>query len=251
MSNLKKNNIFEKTSFLGSNNSQFIEQLYADYLETPDKIPIEWKVFFEGLNDKKEEILKTVIGPSWAPRVKKKKFSDNFTDRDTNKKNQDLEILSKSAITDASKASVRANMLVRAYRIRGHLISNLDPLGLQKREEHPELKPKTYGFSENDLNKKIFLDGVLGLQSATLKEIIDIAKKNYCQNIGYEFMHMSDPNEKQWIRDRIEGKEKGIFFTENGKKAILNKLVEAEGFEKFLHIKFVGTKRFGLDGGES
>ena len=86
MSNLKKNNIFEKTSFLGSNNSQFIEQLYADYLETPDKIPIEWKVFFEGLNDKKEEILKTVIGPSWAPRVKKKKFSDNFTDRDTNKK---------------------------------------------------------------------------------------------------------------------------------------------------------------------
>ena len=251
MSNLKKNNIFEKTSFLGPNNSQFIEQLYADYLETPDKIPIEWKVFFEGLNDKKDEILKTVIGPSWAPRAKKKKFSVNFTDRDTNKKNQDLEILSKSAIADAAKASVRANMLVRAYRIRGHLISNLDPLGLQKREEHPELKAETYGFSENDLNKKIFLDGVLGLQSATLKEIIDIAKKNYCQNIGYEFMHMSDPNEKQWIRDRIEGKEKGIFFTENGKKAILNKLVEAEGFEKFLHIKFVGTKRFGLDGGES
>ena len=142
-------------------------------------------------------------------------------------------------------------MLVRAYRIRGHLIANLDPLSIQKKEEHPELKPESYGFTKIDYNRKIFLDGVLGLQYADLNQILKILKKTYCSNIGYEFMHMGDPDEKAWIRDRIEGPEKNISFTENGKRAILNKIVQAEGFEKYLHVKFVGTKRFGLDGGES
>ena len=142
-------------------------------------------------------------------------------------------------------------MLIRAYRIRGHLVANLDPLELMTREEHPELKPDTYGFTKNDFNKKIFLDGVLGLQEASLSEIISILKKTYSGNIGYEFMHMGDPEEKNWIRDRIEGPEKEVTFTENGKKAILHKIIEAEGFEKYLHVKFVGTKRFGIDGGES
>ena len=142
-------------------------------------------------------------------------------------------------------------MLIRAYRIRGHLIANLDPLGIQKKNQHAELKPETYGFGPNDYNRKIFLDGVLGLQNSTLSEILTILKKTYCSNIGYEFMHMGDPDEKTWIRDRVEGKEKEVAFTSNGKKAILNKIIEAEGFEKYLHVKFVGTKRFGLDGGES
>ena len=142
-------------------------------------------------------------------------------------------------------------MLIRAYRIRGHLIANLDPLSIQKKEEHPELKPESYGFNKSDYNRKIFLDGVLGLQYGDLNEILAILKKTYCSNIGYEFMHMGDPDEKSWIRDRIEGPEKNITFTENGKKAILNKIIQAEGFEKYLHVKFVGTKRFGLDGGES
>ena len=142
-------------------------------------------------------------------------------------------------------------MLIRAYRIRGHLIANLDPLSIQKKEEHLELKPETYGFEKKDYNRKIFLDGVLGLQYADLNQILEILKKTYSSNIGYEFMHMGDPDEKSWIRDRIEGPEKNISFTENGKKAILNKIIQAEGFEKYLHVKFVGTKRFGLDGGES
>ena len=142
-------------------------------------------------------------------------------------------------------------MLIRAYRIRGHLIANLDPLSIQKKEEHLELKPESYGFLKSDYNRKIFLDGVLGLQYADLNQILKILKKTYSSNIGYEFMHMGDPEEKSWIRDRIEGPEKDITFTENGKKAILNKIIQAEGFEKYLHVKFVGTKRFGLDGGES
>ena len=130
---------------------------------------------------------------------------------------EDEKIADLTLTEESAKNSIRAIMLVRAYRIRGHLIANLDPLGLMVREEHPELKPETYGFTKNDLDKKIFLDGVLGLPEAKLSEIINILKKTYSGNIGYEFMHMGDPEEKTWIRDRVEGKEKDVSFTANGK----------------------------------
>ncbi len=251
MSTNKNNNIFEKTSFLGNNSSEFVETLYAEYLNNPNNISEQWRNFFDGLNDKRERILKNINGPSWSPKkkIRKKTFEVHS---ESEKKIEDIkENIDSGDFLKAAKDSVRANMLVRAFRIRGHLLSNLDPLGLQKREEHSELKPENYGFSKKDFNRKIFLDGVLGIDSASLNEILSTVKKIYCKNIGFEFMHMSDPEERKWIRDRIEGKEKEIKFTENGKKAILNKLIESEGFEKFLHVKFVGTKRFGLDGGES
>ena len=251
MATNKNNNIFEKTSFLGNNSSEFVEALYADYLNDPSKLPEQWKAFFDGLKDERKKILENVNGPSWSPKKRLKPYL-SVNQKETGKKNGSTENYANGVdILGAAKDSIRASMLVRAYRIRGHLISKLDPLELQKREEHLELKPETYGFTVKDLNKKIFLDGAMGLQTSTLKEVIDLVKKTYCEKIGYEFLHMGDPEEKKWIRDRIEGKEKGIKFTENGKRAILNKLIEAEGFEKFLHVKFVGTKRFGLDGGES
>ncbi len=245
MSSSRNNNVFKKTSFLQGNNSAFIEEFYSEYLSDPKKLPHGWKEFFDGLKDKEEIISKTLTGPSWAPKKIKKKIIQ--------KKQEQINLKEEvPALTEQStKDSVRAIMLIRAFRIRGHLIANLDPLGIQKREEHPELKPETYGFIQSDFKRKIFLDGVLGLQHANLDEILEILKKTYCSKIGYEFMHMGDPDEKSWIRDRVEGKEKDVKFTENGKKAILNKIIEAEGFEKYLHIKFVGTKRFGLDGGES
>jgi 2-oxoglutarate dehydrogenase E1 component len=142
-------------------------------------------------------------------------------------------------------------MLIRAYRMRGHLHANLDPLGLATRQDHEELDPRSYGFTEADLDRKIFIDHVLGLEFATLREIVAILKRTYCQTLGVEFMHVSDPAQKAWIQERIEGPDKEISFTLEGKRAILNKLIEAEGFEKFCDLKFTGTKRFGLDGGES
>jgi len=246
MSSLKDNNTFKKTSFLAGSNSKFIDEFYSEYLKDPSSLPESWKIFFDGLKENQETIFKNLNGPSWAP-VKIKAYSKIQKISDEKKTNIKI-----PAITEQStKDSVRAIMLIRAYRIRGHLIANLDPLGILKREEHPELKPETYGFIQNDFNRMIYLDGVLGLRNANLNEIIKILKKTYCSNIGYEFMHMGDPEEKSWIRDRIEGREKEIYFTENRKKAILNKIIQAEGFEKYLHVKFVGTKRFGLDGGES
>src|SRR5665647_3385557 len=142
-------------------------------------------------------------------------------------------------------------MMIRAYRMRGHLHANLDPLGLEPPKDHEELHPSSYGFSEADYDRKIFLDHVLGLDFATIPEMLAILRPTYCDTIGFEFMHMYDPAEKAWMQERIEGPDKEITFTREGKRAILNKLVEAEGFEKFCDLRFRGTKRFGLDGGEA
>ncbi len=154
-------------------------------------------------------------------------------------------------IQQATRDSVRALMMIRAYRMRGHLHANLDPLGIEPRKDHEELHPSTYGFTDADWDRKIFIDNVLGLESATIREMMAILQRTYCSTIGYEFMHISDPAEKGWLQERIEGPDKEITFTKEGKRAILQKLVEGEGFEKFLDVKYTGTKRFGLDGGES
>jgi 2-oxoglutarate dehydrogenase E1 component len=247
MSSSDNNITYKKTSFLAGSNSQFINEFYADYISDPSSLPESWRNFFDGLSDNDRLIYNDIKGPSWSPKknLKKIKIPKEFKED-----NKNIDVNSET-VKQASKDSVRAIMLIRAYRIRGHLISNLDPLSIQKKQEHLELRPETYGFEKKDYKRKIFLDGVLGLQYGNLHQILEILKKTYSSNIGYEFMHMGDPEEKTWIRNRIEGPEKNISFTENGKKAILNKIIQAEGFEKYLHVKFVGTKRFGLDGGES
>ena len=249
MSSSNNNTVYKKTSFLAGNNSEFIKEFYADYITDPNSLPESWRKFFDGLSEDEKLVYEDLNGPSWSPEKKIKRSPTKIRNNSDHEKV--LEDLNTQSIKQASKDSVRAIMLIRAYRIRGHLIANLDPLSIQKKAEHSELKPESYGFTKKDFSRKIFLDGVLGLQYADLNQILDILKKTYCSNIGYEFMHMGDPEEKAWIRDRIEGPEKNITFTDNGKKAILNKIIQAEGFEKYLHVKFVGTKRFGLDGGES
>ena len=162
--------------------------------------------------------------------------------------------LARPSITDNRDAiidSVRALMLIRVYRVRGHLMANFDPLGLEGKRYHPELDPKTYGFTEADMDRPIFLDNVLGLETATLREIVQILRETYCGSIGVEFMHIQHPDEKAWIQQRIEGIRNQTSFTAKGKRTILERLIEAEEFERFLHVKFTGTKRFGLDGGET
>ena len=139
-------------------------------------------------------------------------------------------------------------MLIRAYRMRGHFHAKLDPLGIEPARDREELDPRSYGFAEGDFDRKIFLDHVLGLEYATLREIVAICERTYCQTLGVEFMHITNAAQKGWIQERIEGPDKEISFTREGRRAILMKLVEAEGFEKFCDLKFTGTKRFGLDG---
>jgi len=157
MSTVKNNNIFEKTSFLGGNSSEFIEELYSQYVQNPKSISKEWREFFDGLKDKKEEIINTANGPSWSRKKTKINLYKNGEELENNDKELKHINIDASNIKQNSKDSIKASTLIRAYRIRGHLLANLDPLGLQKRQEHPELNAETYGFNDQYKNKKIFV----------------------------------------------------------------------------------------------
>ena len=259
------NEAFALTSFLYGGNASYIEDLYARYLENPASVSEEWHTFFKDFHENKGEVIANARGASWKRQdwplpasgdmvsalggefVDEKKLTDKLKSK---AKEKGVE-LSDEAVQQATRDSVRALMMIRAYRARGHLHADLDPLKLAEAKDHEELHPTSYGFTEADYNRKIFIDHVLGLEFATIPEMLEILRRTYCSTLGVEFMHISDPAEKSWIQERIEGPDKYIAFTEQGKKAILYKLVEAEGFEKFLDLKYTGTKRFGLDGGES
>ncbi len=257
MTSIKDNTIFDKTSFLEGSNSSFIEELYLKYINNPENVPQSWREFFDGLDEDQKIIQTEIQGPSWSPKknnisqiIDKVKISaeDNFTKKEL-LSNGDL--ATRDGYEKEKEQSVKAIALIRAYRIRGHLIANLDPLGMMERKYLNELHPSNHGFQKEDYNKKIYLREYMDSKYATINEILSFLKKTYCSTIGAEYMHISDPNEKKWFRERMEKKENQLNFTNSGKKFILNKLIQAEGFEKFLAVKFVSTKRFGLDGGEA
>jgi len=238
-----KNIEFEQTSFLSKSNSAFIEEMYSKYIEKDPTLPESWKNYFETLGEDLNLIAKEIEGPSWKKNRKKINFSKNFT--------KDKNLYDKQDVEKEKANTIRAIALIRAYRIRGHLIANLDPLGMMERKYLHELHPSDHGFIKEDYDKKIFLHSYLDKGYSTVNEIISSLKKIYCSTIGVEYMHISDPIEKVWFRNRMEKEENQLKFTDIGKKAILNKIIQAEGFEKFLAKKYVGTKRFGLDGAES
>ncbi len=278
------NDKFAQTSFLYGGNAAYVEQLQADFERDPNAVDPEWRAFFAQLNDDRAAVESSAGGPHWrkpnwppvangelvsaldgdwgqaegikpgakAERGPKPELGKPERGADAATLPTPAAIATPAAdVQRATRDSVRALMMIRAYRMRGHFHAKLDPLGLEKPKDSEELHPATYGFTEADFDRKIFLDHVLGLEFATVREMLPILRRTYCDTIGFEFMHMSDPAEKAWMQERIEGPGKEITFTREGKRAILNKLIEAEGFEKFIDVKYTGTKRFGLDGGEA
>jgi len=240
-----KNIEFQKTSFLNKSNNVFIEQMYLKFINKDSNLPESWKKYFEGIGEEVDIIVKEINGPSWSP---KKRIN---IDEIKLPVKENISEISQKNLNRLNGDSIKAVSLIRSYRQRGHLIAKLDPLGLLKTEYLDELHPESYGFKKEDYKKKIYLDGVINKQYSSIREILNFLKKTYCGPIGYEYMHISNPTERKWFRDRVEKSEDTLQFTKNGKEAILKKLIQAEGFEKFLHTKYVGTKRFGLDGGES
>ena len=267
MSRQDANAAFALSSFLYGANAAYIDDIYALYEKDPGSVDPEWQEFFGSLKDKPADVQKNAEGPSWARANWPLTPKDELTSAlDGNwvqvEKAVGNKLQAKAAaaaapgatpadVHQATRDSVRALMLIRAYRMRGHFHAKLDPLGLEPAKDHEELDPRSYGFTDADLDRKIFLDHVLGLEYGTLREIVALCERTYCQTLGVEFMHISNGAQKAWIQERIEGPDKEISFTPEGRRAILMKLVEAEGFEKFCDLKFTGTKRFGLDGGES
>ena len=252
-----KNLEYEKTSFLNKSNSAFIERMYLKFINKEADLPESWKDYFEGIGDELNIVAKEINGPSWGPKKNKVDIDELQKKIDQKENNLENKLVDRSEkfnyqlLANSNKDSISAVSLIRAYRLRGHLLANLDPLGMRESDYLDELHPEFYGFKKENYDKKIFLNGVINRKDATIKEILKFLKKTYCGNVGYEFMHISNPDERKWFRDRIEQDTNALEFTKNGKEAILNKLVQAEGFEKFLATKYVGTKRFGLDGGES
>ncbi|WP_171119704.1 2-oxoglutarate dehydrogenase E1 component [Ruegeria sp. HKCCA5463] len=261
------NTAFHASSFMQGHNAEYLEQLYAQYTKNPGAVDAAWVEFFKAMGDAAPDVQREAEGPSWARTDWPPMPADDLTGALTGEwaeidaKAAGKKIKEKAAdkgvevsddqIKRAVLDSLRALMLIRAYRIRGHLAANLDPLGMRAASNHPELDPKTYGFTDADMDRPIFIDNVLGLQVASMRQIVEIVKRTYCGTFALQYMHISNPEEAAWLKERIEGYGKEIQFTKEGRKAILNKMVEAEGFEKFLHVKYMGTKRFGLDGGEA
>jgi 2-oxoglutarate dehydrogenase E1 component len=237
----------EQTSFLYGGNSSFIEELYARYLAEPGSVDPSWRAYFDDL------------GPENRALFERARAALQLRPRDAAGRqapaNLNVPPAPASLEDPATKALIRDHlrviMLIRAYRVRGHLNAQLDPLGLVRRDSYAELDHKNYGFTDADLEREFYLDYVLGLETATLRKIIEILRKTYSGTVGIEFLHIQDPEQKAWIQTRIEGAG-GLFdTTAEEKREILEQLTAAEGFEQFLHVKFPGTKRFGLDGGES
>ncbi|MBQ4808399.1 2-oxoglutarate dehydrogenase E1 component [Phaeobacter sp. HS012] len=268
MTDQSPNELFHASSFMQGHNAEYLEQLYAQYANDPNAVDAAWAEFFRQMGDAELDVKAEAAGPSWARADWPPAPNDDLTGaltgewpapaeaKGAGKKIKEQAAAKGVEVTDdqvqrAVLDSIRALMLIRAYRIRGHLAANLDPLGMREEAQHPELDPRTYGFTEADMDRPIFIDNVLGLQVASMRQIVSIVKRTYCGTFALQYMHISDPEQASWLKERIEGYDKEITFTREGRKAILNKMVEAEGFEKFLHVKYMGTKRFGLDGGES
>ncbi|MEQ8602309.1 MAG: 2-oxoglutarate dehydrogenase E1 component [Marivibrio sp.] len=263
--------IGESTPLYGANET-YIAELFEKWRNDPDGVDAGWQAFFESLGDEDEVLLGNHYGPSWAPRQTKVvgrnggdrgelTLSDALSEpvKDGTPFQQLLDYMKAGGgvstdadrIRQATLDSIRALMLIRAYRMRGHTEANLDPLNLEHRAEHPELDPSTYGFGDGDWDRPIFINYYLGLESATLREIVKICRETYCGSIGVEFLHIQDGEEKSWIQERIESSRNRKDFTNLGRRTILERLTHADVFETFLDRKYRGTKRFGLDGGES
>ena len=250
------------TAFLYGGSAHWLEQMQAAYAKNPNSVPESWRAFFAELGDEPASAAQNAEGASWKrkdwPRPAASEQIAAF-DGDWALVEPKIEKKIKAgapgmAAEDLNRAvtdSIRALMMIRAYRMRGHLAAQLDPLGLSGFGEQPELDPASYGFGPADMDRSIYIDGYLGLERATPAQMLDILRRTYCSTLGIEFMHISDPEEKSWLQERIEGPDKGVAFTREGKFAILRKLIEAEAFERFLHKRYPGTKRFGLDGGEA
>ena len=226
------------SSFLSGVNASYLEQLQARYETDPGSVDPEWRTFFDRLDDSRDDVVKSAEGASWkrpnwpvlangemtaaldgnwglaeaaiATKIKARAETPAPDSKASNGKAVEAKPapagISDEDLRRATRDSLRALMMIRAFRLRGHLHANLDPLGLEPEREKQEITPEAYGFAQADYDRPIFIDGVLGLETATVREMLDILRRTYCSTIGFEFMHVSDPDEKAWMQLRIEGR---------------------------------------------
>jgi 2-oxoglutarate dehydrogenase E1 component len=230
----------DRTTFLSGANAEFIAELYTRYLENPADVDPSWRRFFADIGDDAATLEAERAGPSWAPRSAATPQGSALPT-----------VADGTAVQQAAFDSIRALNLIRAYRVRGHLEADLDPLKLEKREPLPELDYRSYGFTEADLDREIFINNLLGRARATLREIIALLRETYCGKIGVEYMHIQVLAERQWMQQKFERRDDRSGLSNTARKEVLRVLTVAETFERFLDRRYTGTKRFGVEGGES
>ena len=218
-------------SFLTNNNALQIISIYRDFIKDPSLVDKSWHDFFDALQPEELSILADYDNLDWSKKTRDQNFSQ-------------------TSLSQAISDSLRLVMMIRAYREIGHLIAHLDLLGLAIKNHPSGLDPEYFGFEKKDFNRKIFLLGYLGFESATVLEVFEKLQSIYAGTLSIEYKHIQSAEEYRWLKDRIED-NKDMQLTSKGKITILERLISAEFFEKFLDTKYRGTKRFGLDGAES
>ena len=241
-----------ENSYLYGANAVYIEELYQRYLRNPASVDASWHGLFKSYGDAAPK------GASWNPspsQVIGAADPDAAPAKPTGKSDAKAPAMDEKQMRQvadlAALDAVRAQQLIRAYRVRGHLLANLDPLGLEVPKMHPDLDPATYGFTAADMNKSIYLGGRLGMERGTLAEILAFLQETYASSFAVEFMHIQDPVQRGWIQQRIEAARGLPRVAVEEKKQILDTLIEVEGFEEFVQVKYTGTKRFSIQGGDA
>ncbi len=241
---------FLKTTAVFGTNATYLEELYELYLQSPANVDKSWQDFFREMGDSLDNVIKEHKGASWAPKKSKvigvaeeAKPATGKAPANQNANSQDVK--------KACRDSIGALMLIRAFKVRGNLLADLDPLGLEGGKMHPDLDPATYEFSPEDYNRPIYLGGAFGFETATINDLLKALKQTYASKIGVEFMHIPDLKQRDWIANRMEAIRGRPVLTNEEKKIVLSDVMKVERFEQFLHIKFPGAKRFSVEGGEA
>lgn len=238
------------TALSGSNVS-YIQELYENFLADHNSVDSSWRELFIEMGDQLEQIAINNRGASWSPKQNRIIGTPDPDKAPAKIVANNAAANNNGFLESFSKESIIAVLLVNAYKSYGHFLANLDPLGLEKQIEFSELYPANYGIAEEDLNKEIYLGGIAGFERASFNQLVSRLRTIYCQNIGYEFMHVTCPKKRDWLTARIENVNGNFVQNAEDKKTILFDLTKSEMFEQFLHTKFPGAKRFSVEGGES
>jgi 2-oxoglutarate dehydrogenase E1 component len=232
---------FRGNSYLFGGNAPFIEELYEKYLVNPQSVPEEWREYFDRIQDlpgaAEKDVAHAPVVESFIQRSKRGEFA---VDRGA-----------PAEPVTPERLQVAALLLVTAYRIAGSRWATVDPLKRMQRPSIPELEPAYYDLKEADLDQVVNAGSFVGLERTSLRNLVQALRDTYCRNIGFEYMFISDRAQRQWIQERIEPNRSAPKVSADEQKRLLQKLTEAEHLERYLHTKYVGQKRFSLEGGES
>ncbi|HWV62384.1 MAG TPA: 2-oxoglutarate dehydrogenase E1 component [Oxalicibacterium sp.] len=231
------------TSYLFGGNAPYVEELYEAYLDNPGAVPDNWRSYFDALQHV------PAVDGSERPDVTHASVIASFAER---AKRGPIRVIAPIEDIEIERKRVAVTQLIAAYRVLGNNWANLDPLQRQERPTIPALEPSFYGFTDADMDIVFNISNTyFGTETASLRDLLNALRDTYCRSIGPEFMYISDPKPKLWLQEKLESIRSAPTFPAEKKKHILERLTAAEGLERYLHTKYVGQKRFSLEGGES